>query len=69
MPMPKRYKMSTLVTYEAKGHPETLMSVMGPDNHFIWLPAREHTLPNFRRRVSLAWAVFTGRLDAVDSYA
>lgn len=66
MDMPRYYEMGRILRGTDEAWTGPLMRVQNGTKHY-WIPAREHALPNFRKRVMLAWKVFTGELDAIDS--
>ena len=65
MPTPAVYTPEQIKSWDTSvGVPEEQDGVPGT----LWLPARPLSLPgaNLRRRLFLAWQVFTGRFDALD---
>lgn len=66
-PTPREYRMSWIIAGSDPHADDPLTTAEYSDGTKYWLPARGEELPNFRQRCSLAWAVFTGRLDAIDS--
>jgi len=67
MEMPKLYRMGWILGGNDPHSSDPKMNARYADGTEYWLPARGYELPNFRKRCSLAWRVFTGELDAIDS--
>ena len=67
MIMPKEYKMSWIINGNDPHADDPKTQVLLDNGQSYWIPARSEEIPNFKTRLSLAWGVFTGRLDAIDS--
>lgn len=67
MIMPRKYKLSYILNGNDPHSSDPMREVIRPTGGTYWIPARGKELPNLRKRCSLAWQVFTGRLDAIDS--
>ena len=67
MNMPRKYKLSHILNGNDPHASDPSMEIVMPDGESYWIPARGYEVPNLRNRVSLAWSVFTGELDAIDS--
>lgn len=65
--MPREYRMSWIINGNDPHSDDPQTRVAYSDGTSYWIPARGYEIPNLRRRIALAWAVFSGRLDAIDS--
>lgn len=67
MDMPRKYKLSWILNGNDPHSDDPSMEVTRPDGSTYWIPARGWEIPNLLKRINLAWQVFTGKLDAIDS--
>ena len=67
MDMPRKYKLSWILNGNDPHSTDPSMEVVPIEGLPYWIPARGYEMPNLKLRIALAWQVFTGRLDAIDS--
>lgn len=67
MEMPRVLEMGKVLAKADPHENDAMRNVVRDDGSEYWIPARGYQIPNFRKRLSITWRVFTGRLDAIDT--